>query len=72
MDCDNARGTTITGGKVIPDGYDVDALQHVLIIASRTRTASPGHAWPRQRSSYEDDAETGPLLEIPGQFTDDE
>ena len=24
MDCDNARATTLTEAKVVPDGYDVD------------------------------------------------
>jgi len=33
MDCDNARATTITEAKVIPDGYQVDPLRHVLSTA---------------------------------------
>ena len=31
MDCDNARATTLTGAKAIPDGYEVDPVQHMLI-----------------------------------------
>ena len=31
MDCDNARATTLTAAKAIPDGYEVDPAQHVLI-----------------------------------------
>ena len=34
MDCDNARATTLTAAKAIPDGYEVDPVQHVLIAGS--------------------------------------
>jgi hypothetical protein len=40
MDCDSARATTITEAKVIPDGYDVDHFQQVLI-ASRDPKSLP-------------------------------
>ena len=31
MDCDNARPTTPTEAKAIPDGYEVDPARQVLI-----------------------------------------
>ncbi len=71
MDCDNARATTLTAGKVIPDGYDVDALQHVLI-ASTDPNSLPLDMLGLASFPYEDEAKTGPLLEIPAKFTDDE
>jgi hypothetical protein len=72
MDSDSARATTITGAKVIPD-----ALEFVPgdIILRRDRPATRGFGVPGcslSRFLYEDEAETGPLLEIPEQFTDDE
>ena len=48
MDSDGARTTTITGAKLVPDGYGASP-ERSLIIAS-----------------------TGPLLEIPEQFTHNE
>ncbi len=71
MDCDNARATTITEAKVIPDGYEVDALQHVLI-ASTDPNSRPLDMLSLASFLYEDEAQTGPLLEIPAEFTDDE
>jgi hypothetical protein len=37
MDSDHARATTITEAKVIPEGYDVDHFQHVLIAGGDPR-----------------------------------
>jgi hypothetical protein len=71
MDSDNARATTITEAKVIPDGYDVDALQHVLIAGTDPR-GRPVDMLSLADFLYEDEAKTGPLLEIPAEFTDDE
>jgi hypothetical protein len=66
MDCDNARATTLTAAKMIPDGYEVDPVQHALIAA-----ISPigiGLA----SFIYENEAETGPLPDIPAKFSDDD
>lgn len=71
MDSDNARATTITEAKVIPVEYDVDALQHVLIASTDPRGRSLGML-SLATFLYEDEAKTGPLLEIPAEFTDDE
>ena len=70
MDSDNARATTITEAKVIPDGYEVDPGA----IAGRiARDPSFGHPlYGLSTFLYEDEAKTGPLLEIPAEFTDDE
>jgi hypothetical protein len=72
MDSDNARQTTITNAKVIPDAL---ALIAGDIIMRRDRPATLGFGVPGCGLStflYENEAETGPLLEIPEQFTDDE
>jgi hypothetical protein len=72
MDSDNARKTTITSAKVIPDNLELVASD---IILRRDRPATPGFGVPGYGLSgflYENEAETGPLLEIPEQFTDDE
>jgi hypothetical protein len=71
MDCDSARATTITNAKVIPDGYDVDPLQRVLI-ASRDPRGLPLDMLSLASVLYEDEANTGPLLEIHAKFTEDE
>jgi hypothetical protein len=71
MDSDNARATTITEAKVIPDGYDVDALQHVLIVGTDPNS-HPLEVISLASFLYEDEAKTGPLLGIPAEFTDDE
>ena len=71
MDSDNARATTITEAKVIPDGYDVDHFQH-LLIASPDPRGRPLDMLSLATFLYEDEAKTGPLLEIPAKFTDDE
>jgi hypothetical protein len=71
MDSDNARKTTITEAKVIPDGYDVDALQHVVIVGTDP-SDHPLDMLSLATTLYEDEAKTGPLLEIPAEFTGDE
>ena len=71
MDCDNARKTTITEAKVIPDGYEVDPLRHVLI-AGTDPGAHPLDIVSLATFLYEDEAKTGPRLEIPAKFTDDQ
>ena len=65
MDCDNARATTLTGAKAIPDGYEVDPAQQVLI---------PGGdpVGITLASFLYDEAETGPRFEIPARYTDDD
>jgi hypothetical protein len=64
MDSDNARATTITQAKAIPAGYELDPAQHALIAAISPTGISLASFL------YENEAETGPLLEIPAQFTD--
>jgi hypothetical protein len=71
MDCDSARATTITEAKVIPEGYDVDHFRRVLI-ASRDPRGLPLDMLSLATFLYENEAKTGPLLEIPAKFTDDE
>jgi hypothetical protein len=70
MDCDGARATTLTNAKMIPDGYDVDPFQRVL--ASREPRGRPLDMLSLATFLYEDEANTGPLLEIPAKFTEDE
>jgi hypothetical protein len=72
MDCDGARNTTITFAKVIPDHLELVAGDTIL---PRNRPATPEFGVPGYSLStffYENEAQTGPLLEIPEQFTDDE
>jgi hypothetical protein len=71
MDSDGARATTLTNVKVIPDGYDADSLQRVLI-ASRDPKGLPLDMLTLATFLYEDEAKTGPRLKIPAQFTEDE
>jgi hypothetical protein len=71
MDCDNARAITLTNAKMIPDGYDVDPFQRVLI-ASRGPRGCPLDMLGLATCLYDDEGKTGPRLEIPAQFTDDE
>jgi hypothetical protein len=71
MDSDGARATTLTNAKVIPDGYEADQTRS-LIIASRDPKGLPLDMLSLATFLYEDEAKTGPLLEIPGKFTDDE
>ena len=72
MDSDNARKTTVTNAKVIPDNLELVAGD---IILGRDRPSIPSFGVPGYGLStflYENEAETGPLLNIPEQFTDDE
>ena len=72
MDIDNARKTTITNAKLIPDNLELVASD---IILRRDRPATPGFGVPGYALSgflYENEAETGLLLEIPVQFIDAE
>src|SRR6266851_9904427 len=71
MDSDSARATTITNAKVIPEEYDVDHFRRILI-ASRDLKGLPLDMVSLATFLYENDAETGRLLEIPELFTDDE
>ena len=71
MDCDGARATTISEAKVIPEGCDVDRFQRVLI-ASRDPRGLPLDMLSLDTFLYEDEAKTGPLLEIPAEFTNEE
>src|SRR5216684_3403211 len=71
MDCDSARATTITAAKIVPEGYEADET-HSLIIASRDPKGLPLDMLSFATFLYEDEAKTGPLLEIPAKFTEDE
>jgi hypothetical protein len=71
MDSDCARRTTITAAKLVPDGCDMSPVRS-LIIASGDPKGLPLDMLSFATFLYENEAETGPLLEIPEQFTDDE
>jgi hypothetical protein len=71
MDSDNARATTITEAKVIPEGHNVDDFQHVLIVGTDPNSP-PLDMLSLASFLYEDEAKIGPLLKIPAKFTDDE
>ena len=71
MDCDSARATTITEAKIVPEGYEADQV-HSLIIASRDPKGLPLDMLSLATFLYEDEARTGPRLEIPAKFTTDE
>ena len=71
MDSDGARSTTITSVKLVPDGYNVSP-ERSLIIASGDPKGRPLDMLSFATFLYENEAETGPLLEIPEQFTHDE
>ena len=71
MDSDNARQTTITNAEAIPDGLELVTGD---IILRRDRPATLSFGVPGYGLSsflYENEAETGPRLEIPAKFTDD-
>ena len=70
MDSDSARATTITEAKVIPEGYEADVV-HSLLIASRDQSGLPLDMISLASFLYEDEAKTGPRLEIPAQFTNE-
>ena len=71
MDSDSARATTITAAKIVPEGYEADQT-HSLIIASRDPKGLPLYMLSLATFLYENEAKTGPLLEIPAKFTEDE
>jgi len=71
MDSDGARRTTLTSVKLVPDGYDVDPKTE-LIVAANKEDPSALDMLSFATFLYENEAETGPLLKIPEQFTDDE
>jgi hypothetical protein len=71
MDSDSARATTITGAKLVPGGYNA-SLERSLIITSGDPKGRPLDMLSFATFLYENEAETGPLLQIPAQFTDDE
>ena len=71
MDCDGPRRTTLTGAKLVPDGYDVDPKTE-LIAAANKEDPSALDMLSFATFLYENEAETGPFLKIPEQFTDDE
>ena len=71
MDSDSARATTITEAKMVPEGYEADQI-HSLIVASRDPKGLPLDMLSLATFLYENEAKTGPLLEIPAKFTDDE
>jgi hypothetical protein len=64
MDCDGARRTTITNAKVIPDTME--------LVAGNIITGRDAASYGLSAFLYENEAETGPLPEIPEQFTDNE
>ena len=71
IDSDSARATTITEAKMVPDGYEADQT-HSLIIASRDPKGLPVDMLSLATFLYENEAVTGPLLEIPAKFPEDE
>ena len=71
MDSDGSRRTTITSVKLVPDGYDVDPKTE-LIAPTNEEAPSALDMLSFATFLYENEAETGPLLEIPEQFTDAE
>jgi len=71
MDSDSARRTTITSVKLVPDSYDVDPKTE-LIVATNKEDPSVLDMLSFATFLYENEAETGSLLEIPEQFTDHE
>lgn len=72
MDSDNARKTTITNAKVIPDNLQLVAGD---VILGRDRPSIPSfgvRGYGLSTFLYENEAATGLLLNIPEQFADDE
>jgi hypothetical protein len=66
MDCDNARATTLTAAKAIPDRYRVDPTQQQVLM-TRADPVGIGFA----SFLYSNETGTGPLLDIPLQYLDD-
>ena len=71
MDCDGARRTTSASIKVVPDGYDVDPKTE-LIVTRNEEDPSALDMLSLATFLHENEAKTGPLLEIPAKFSDDE
>ena len=71
MDCDSARATTITVAKIVPKGYEADQARS-LIVASGDPRGLPLDMLSLATFLYEDESQTGPRLEIPAKFTEDE
>ena len=69
MDCDSAHATTITEAKIVPEGYEAHQV-HSVIIASRDPKGLPLDMLGLATFLYEDEARTGPRLEIPVKFTE--
>jgi hypothetical protein len=68
MNSDNARKTTITNAKQIPEDKFSANIGAGVLFDRAERSRGYGLA----TFLYENEAETGRLLEIPEQFTDDE
>jgi hypothetical protein len=66
MDCDNARATTLTAAKAIPDRYHVDPAQQVLM------TGADPVGIGLASFLYSNETGTGPLLDIPLEYPDDD
>jgi hypothetical protein len=64
MDCDGARRTTITSIKVVPDGYDVEPRTELIVTPSQEDPCGLDML-SFATFLYENEAETGSLLEIP-------
>jgi len=71
MDCDSARVATITAAKIVPEGYEADEA-HRLIVPSRDPGGLPLDMLSLATFLYEGEGKTGPRLEIPAKFTEDE
>jgi hypothetical protein len=44
MDCDSARATTITGAKLVPEGYNASPERSLIIASGDPERQSAGHA----------------------------
>jgi hypothetical protein len=62
MDCDGARKTTIANAKVISDTME--------LVAGNIITGGDAASYGLSAFLYQNEAETGPLLEIPEKFAD--
>jgi hypothetical protein len=71
MDSDSAPATTITNAKVIPEGHDANQFQRILI-ASRDPKGLPLDMVSLATFLYENEAKTGPQLEILAKFTENQ
>ena len=68
-DCDNARATTLTAAKAMPDGYEVDPTQQVLIAGTRPDWDQPRlvslRKLDRDRAGSEDPRQIRHRLNLP-------